>query len=92
MRIGINALLISATQSYRNAGISHYTLNLLNALGTFGDAHEYTVFISERGIVPSWSATSSSTLALVSQTASTPARSNSLARYVDAGYNCCTHP
>ena len=74
MRIGINALLVSATQSYRNAGISHYTRNLLNALGTFGDAHEYTVFISERGIAPHWSATSGSTLALVSQAASSPAR------------------
>ncbi len=50
MRIGINALLVSAAQSYRNAGISRYTLSLLSALRAFDDTHEYTVFVSERGV------------------------------------------
>lgn len=50
MRIGINALLVSVAQSYRNAGISRYTLNLLKALRAVDKANEYTVFVSERGV------------------------------------------
>lgn len=74
MRIGINALLVSAAQSYRNAGISHYTMNLLNALKSAGGAHEYTVFISERDVVEQLPFLPSSAVALVSQSAITPAR------------------
>jgi glycosyltransferase involved in cell wall biosynthesis len=73
MRIGINALLVSAAQSYRNAGISHYTLNLLNALKMFGGAHEFTVFVSERGIAEQLPVSVNSSVALVNQHATSPA-------------------
>jgi glycosyltransferase involved in cell wall biosynthesis len=73
MRIGINALLVSAAQSYRNAGISRYTLNLLNALLASEGAHHYTVFVSEREVVNQLPSTSSSTVVLVGQGATHPA-------------------
>ncbi len=47
MRIGINGLLASAEQSYRNAGVSRYTLTLLNALSAFDQANEYVFIMSE---------------------------------------------
>lgn len=47
MRIGINALLASIERSYRNAGVSHYTLSLLNALSAFDQANEYVFMVSE---------------------------------------------
>jgi glycosyltransferase involved in cell wall biosynthesis len=46
MRIGVNALLLSAAQSYRNAGISHYIRTLLHALGAYDRTNEYQVFVS----------------------------------------------
>ncbi|HEY7351019.1 MAG TPA: glycosyltransferase family 1 protein [Ktedonobacterales bacterium] len=73
MRIGINALLTSAAQSYRNAGVSRYTLNLLNALGTLDGDHEYTVFVSERAVAEQWPSTASSTAVLVGWGATHPA-------------------
>ncbi len=48
MRIGINALLLSATHSYRNAGISHYIRTLLSALSTLEHTHTYQVFVSDQ--------------------------------------------
>ena len=46
MRIGINGLLASTEQSYRNAGVSHYTLSLLKALSAFDQVNEYVVVVS----------------------------------------------
>jgi len=74
MRIGINALLVSATQSYRNAGISRYTLSLLNALRAFDDTHEYTVFVSERGVADQLPSTPRSTSVLVGWPTAHPAQ------------------
>jgi glycosyltransferase involved in cell wall biosynthesis len=75
MRIGINALLVSAAQSYRNAGISRYTLNLLHALGAFDGAHEYTVFVSERAVAEELPSMSSRAVVFVGwSTAAHPAR------------------
>ncbi len=50
MRIGINALLISLAPSYRSAGVSRYTLNMLHALRAFDQTNEYLVFVSEREV------------------------------------------
>ena len=73
MRIGINALLVSDAQSYRNAGISHYTLNLLHALSAVDGDQHYTVFVSERGVAEHLPSTASSSVALVGQSATHPA-------------------
>src|SRR5579885_1137230 len=51
MRIGINGLLASAEQSYRNAGVSRYTLTLLNALSAFDQANEYVFIMSEPQLI-----------------------------------------
>lgn len=51
MRIGINGLLASTEQSYRNAGVSRYTLTLLNALSAFDQANEYTFVVSEPQLI-----------------------------------------
>jgi glycosyltransferase involved in cell wall biosynthesis len=48
MRIGINALLLSAEHSYRNAGISHYIRTLLGALSTYDQVNEYLVVVSDQ--------------------------------------------
>lgn len=74
MRIGINAMLISAAQSYRGAGISRYTLNLLNALRTVDSSHEYTIFVSEREVAEQLPSTSSSNVVLTSRSPMPPAR------------------
>lgn len=74
MRIGINALLISAVQSYRSAGISRYTLNLLNALRTVNSSHEYTIFVSEREVVEQLPSLSGSNVIQISQSPMHPAR------------------
>ncbi len=47
MRIGVNALLLSAAHSYRNAGISHYIRTLLGGLSRFDQVHEYLVMVSD---------------------------------------------
>ncbi len=74
MHIGINALLISAAQSYRSAGISRYTLNLLNALRTVSSSHEYTIFVSEREVVEQLPSISGSKVIQISQSPMHPAR------------------
>ncbi len=66
MRIGINALLVSAAQSYRNAGVSRYTLSLLNALSA-ERAQDYSVFVNERKVVESLPASLSSAAVVVGQ-------------------------
>jgi len=73
MRIGINALLVSVAQSYRNAGISRYTLNLLNALRAADSVNEYTVFVSERGVAEQLPSTASSAVVAVGWGATQPA-------------------
>jgi glycosyltransferase involved in cell wall biosynthesis len=65
MRIGINALLVSAAQSYRNAGISRYTLSLLNALSAYDSKHEYSVFVSGPEAAEQVPATSNSAVVMV---------------------------
>ncbi len=50
MRIGINALLASTAASYRNAGVSHYILSLLQALGKIDHENEYVIFISDQAV------------------------------------------
>lgn len=55
MRIGINALLASTERSYRNAGVSHYTLSLLNALSAFDQANEYVFIVAEPAIAEQYS-------------------------------------
>ncbi len=74
MRIGINALLVSAAQSYRNAGISRYTLSLLNALSAFDNTHEYSVFVSEPEAAEQVPATPSSNVVVVGRRLAHPAR------------------
>jgi glycosyltransferase involved in cell wall biosynthesis len=74
MHIGINALLISAAQSYRNAGISRYTFHLLRALSTVDSPHKYTIFVSEREVAEQLSAPSNSTIVPISRSARHPAR------------------
>ncbi|HEU5199065.1 MAG TPA: glycosyltransferase family 1 protein, partial [Ktedonobacterales bacterium] len=51
MRIGINGLLASTEQSYRNAGVSRYTLTLLNALSAFDQANEYIFVVNEPQLI-----------------------------------------
>src|SRR5262249_782464 len=74
MRIGINALLVSAAHSYRNAGISRYTLSLLNALEAAGSAHEYSVFVSEGQVGELMAPTFRSAVVVVGESATRPAR------------------
>ena len=74
MRIGINALLISMTPSYRNAGISRYTLSLLNALRAFDQSHQYLIFVSERAVADQLPSTPTSSVALVGRPTTHPAR------------------
>ncbi len=45
MRIGINAQLYSSSASYRNAGISRYIRDLVNAIATYRDNHEIHIFL-----------------------------------------------
>jgi glycosyltransferase involved in cell wall biosynthesis len=74
MRIGINALLVSATPSYRNAGISRYTLSLLHALRSADAVHEYTVFVSERAVKAQLPSTARSTTVLAGPASGHPTR------------------
>ncbi len=46
MHIGINAQLLSFSQSYRNGGISRYIRVLLTELMRHPGSHEYTVFVN----------------------------------------------
>lgn len=74
MRIGINALLVSNAQSYRNAGVSRSTLNLLHALRASGSAHDYTIFVSEPAVAEQLPSTASSATVLIGRGSATPAR------------------
>lgn len=73
MRIGINALLISMTPSYRSAGVSSYTLSLLNALKAFDQRHQYLIFVSERAVADQVSSPSTNVAALVGRSTAFPA-------------------
>src|SRR6266487_589861 len=46
MHIGINAQLLSFSQSYRNGGVSRYIRYLLTELAKQPGEHEYTVFVN----------------------------------------------
>lgn len=49
IHIGLNAQLLSLSQSYRGAGISWYMVNLLQRLGQVSPAHfRYSAFLSDR--------------------------------------------
>lgn len=74
MRIGINALLLSMMPSYRNAGISNYTLSVLNALRASDQGQQYLIFVSEREVADQMPSTSTSTVVLVRWSAAHPAR------------------
>ncbi|HLW02129.1 MAG TPA: glycosyltransferase family 1 protein [Ktedonobacterales bacterium] len=74
MRIGINALLVSAAQSYRNAGISRYTLGLLRALNSAESTHEYSVFVSTPEAAKQVPITPSSGVVVVGRRLTHPAR------------------
>lgn len=54
LHIGLNAQLISLAQSYRGAGVSSYSLNLLTALGELAATkecpHRFTAFVNEPGL------------------------------------------
>ena len=49
MHVGINAHLLSRSQSYRAAGISRHIGNLIDNLGGVDCAHRYTIFIGPDG-------------------------------------------
>jgi glycosyltransferase involved in cell wall biosynthesis len=51
MHIGINAQLLSFSQSYRNGGISRYIRYLLTALANQSGPHEYTIFVNGQEII-----------------------------------------
>jgi len=53
MRIAINAQLLNTTESYRGAGVSNYSQNLLTALGAQPGGHDFTAFLND----PNFSAT-----------------------------------
>lgn len=47
MRIAINAQLLNTEESYRGAGVSNYSRNLLTALGAEPGGHRFTAFVSD---------------------------------------------
>lgn len=52
VHIGLNAQLLSLSQSYRGAGISWYMINLLkNLAGASPDFFQYDVFLRDQGFV-----------------------------------------
>src|SRR5438046_10706186 len=51
MHIGINAQLLSFSQSYRNGGVSRYIRYLLTELAKQPGEHEYTVFVNGPEVV-----------------------------------------
>ncbi len=51
MHIGINAQLLSFSESYRNGGVSHYIRYLLQGLGEQPDRHHYTVFVNGQDVI-----------------------------------------
>ena len=59
MHIGINAQLLSFSQSYRNGGVSHYIRYLLTELAKHPGNHQYTVFVNGQDVVAQLDATHS---------------------------------
>jgi glycosyltransferase involved in cell wall biosynthesis len=51
MNIAINAHLLNTAQTYRGAGVSIYSQNLLHALGTQPHDHRFTVFLNDANFV-----------------------------------------
>ena len=51
MHIGINAQLLSFSQSYRNGGVSHYIRYLITELAKHPENHHYTVFVNGQEVV-----------------------------------------
>jgi glycosyltransferase involved in cell wall biosynthesis len=51
MHIGINALLLSYSHTYRNGGVSHYIRYLLTELAQQDSQHHYTVFVNGPGVI-----------------------------------------
>lgn len=47
MHIAINAQLLNTEESYRGAGVSNYSQNLLTALGKEPGSHRFTAFVSD---------------------------------------------
>ena len=47
-RVGLNALVLRTDASYRNAGPSRYTTNLVEAVFTQRSDHEFTLFLNEQ--------------------------------------------
>jgi glycosyltransferase involved in cell wall biosynthesis len=47
-RIGLNALVLRTDSSYRNAGPSRYTTNLVQALLAQSSANQFTIFLNEQ--------------------------------------------
>lgn len=47
MHIAINAQLLNTEESYRGAGVSSYSQNLLIALGTEPSVHRFTAFVND---------------------------------------------
>ena len=47
MHIAINAQLLNTEESYRGAGVSNYSQNLLTALGKEPGGHRFTAFVSD---------------------------------------------
>ena len=47
MHIAINAHLLNRKESYRGAGVSNYSLNLLTALGAEPGGHRFTAFVND---------------------------------------------
>lgn len=51
MHIGINAQLLSFSQSYRNGGVSRYIRYLIKELATHPGDHHYTVFVNGQDVI-----------------------------------------
>jgi glycosyltransferase involved in cell wall biosynthesis len=48
MHIALNAQLVSFSESYRNAGVSRYTYQLIAGLARYDTGHRYSVFVTAR--------------------------------------------
>ncbi|GAC1422670.1 MAG: glycosyltransferase family 1 protein [Ktedonobacteraceae bacterium] len=51
MHVGINAQLLSLSQSYRNGGVSHYIRYLVTELAKQPGDHQYTVFVNGQDVI-----------------------------------------
>ena len=51
MHIGINAQLLSFSESYRNGGVSHYIRYLLQGLARQESKHTYTIFVNGQDVI-----------------------------------------